>query len=196
MHICRKKLVRKYQINENILVYNKFTAETQVYFKGEINMSEIIKVYKEHFPSLRFIGICYDNPGKAWGEWFGKSLFKPLKELGEVSGIGNDFVGLMRTEPGFEYWTGMFFPADTAVPEGYDFIDLPESDIGKCWIKGNEETDNIFDCEKCLEAMKETGDFKRWSDGRKCHFQHYVSSRYNEKDEQGNVTLDYGVYLG
>ena len=38
---------------------------------------EITKVYKEHFPALRFIGTCYTNEdrdsagsfGKQWDEW-------------------------------------------------------------------------------------------------------------------------------
>ena len=53
-------------------------------------MAEITKVYKEHFPALRFIGKCFDNGGQAWGEWFGKELYKPLNKLAKDKGIGKD----------------------------------------------------------------------------------------------------------
>ena len=47
---------------------------------------EITKVYKEHFPALRFIGTCYTNEdrdsaggfGKQWDEWMNNDRFSKL----------------------------------------------------------------------------------------------------------------------
>lgn len=49
-----------------------------VFWKGRINIAEIIKVYKEHLPAVRFIGKRYTNTdgdkdggfGYKWEEWF------------------------------------------------------------------------------------------------------------------------------
>lgn len=58
-------------------------------------MVEIIKVYKESFPSLRLIGKCYGNNdrdeygsfSRKWGEWFEKGYFSTLEELGSLRTI-------------------------------------------------------------------------------------------------------------
>ncbi|MFV0362716.1 MAG: hypothetical protein ACK5LL_06465 [Suipraeoptans sp.] len=47
-------------------------------------MPEIINVYKEYLPQLRFVGKCYTNAdrcseggyGHQWGEWFQKGWFQ------------------------------------------------------------------------------------------------------------------------
>jgi len=33
----------------------------------------------------------------------------------------------------------MFFPAGTPAPEGYAYTDIPEGDIGTCYIYGRED---------------------------------------------------------
>ena len=166
-------------------------------------MAEITKVYKEHFPALRFIGKRFSNGGEAWGEWFAKNLAKPLDKLAKDNGIGKDFIcgldwtGLMIGQPNVEYWAGVFFPAGTDVPEGYDFMDLEAGDVGLCWIKGKDtEDDNIYDCQKCRKAIEANGmtEFRKNSSGNNIYF-HVYGPRFAKPDEDGNKTLDYGFYL-
>lgn len=172
-------------------------------------MAEIIKVYKEHLPSLRFIGKCYTNAdrmggfGHKWGEWFQNGWFAELEEIGEAKDIDNGYLGLMRcsgnsSEDTFEYWIGMFFPVNTVVPGGYDFIDLEEGEVGVCWIKGKEEDGSIYGMhDACMEKLKENSMSNLRSDkeDRVYFFERYNCPRFTEKDEEGNVILDYGAYL-
>lgn len=172
-------------------------------------MAEIIKVYKEQLPALRFIGKRYTNAdreggfGHKWGEWFQNSWFADLEKLGETPDIENSYLGFMRCNGGdfentFEYWIGMFFPSNTSIPEGYDFIDLDKSSIGVCWIKGKEDDGSIY-CmhDECIVKLQENGmnNLKADNENRACFFERYNCPRFTEKDETGNVILDYCVYL-
>lgn len=170
--------------------------------------AEIIKVYKEHLPSLRFIGKCYTNKdrvggfGHKWGEWFQNGWFDTLEKLGELKEIENGYLGFMRcngsdADNTFEYWIGMFFSKDTAVPEGFACIDLEESDIGVCWIKGKEDG-GIYDMhDACIAKIMENGmgNFKPDKENRAYFFERYNCPRFTSPDEDGNVILDYGIYL-
>lgn len=168
-------------------------------------MAEIIKVCREHQPALRFIGKRYTDAdrknggfGHKWGEWFQNGWFAVLEKLGEAKNIENGYLGFMRCYPDFEYWIGMFFPLNTPVPEGYGFVDLNEGDVGVCWIKGKENDGSIYDMhEKCLEKLKENGmeEYKTDNTNRCFFFERYNCPRFTEKDAQGNIILDYGVYL-
>lgn len=170
--------------------------------------AEIIKVYKEHLPSLRFIGKRYTNAdriggfGHKWGEWFGNGWFETLEKLGEVKEIENGYLGLMRCggsdpENSFEYWIGMFLPVDTAVPEGFAFIDLKESDLAVCWIKGKEEEGIYAMHDACIAKFGENGmgNFKEDDENRICFFERYNCPRFTTPDDNGDVILDYGIYL-
>lgn len=170
--------------------------------------AEIVKVYKEHLPSLRFIGKCYTNAdrvggfGHKWGEWFQNGWFDELEILGELKDIENGYLGFMRCngsdfENTFEYWIGMFLPLNTNVPEGFDYIDLSESNIAVCWIKGKED-EGIYDMhEACISKFQENGmgNFKSDDKNRAYFFERYNCPRFTAPDEKGNVILDYGIYL-
>lgn len=91
----------------------------------------------------------------------------------------------------------MFLPVNTAVPEGFACIDLDESDIAVCWIKGKEE-DGLFGMhDTCITKFQENGmgKFKSDEKNRSCFFERYNSPRFTVPDEKGNVILDYGIYL-
>lgn len=174
-------------------------------------MAEIIKVYKEHLPAMRFIGKRYTNAdrgkdggyGYKWGEWFENGWFEELEKLGAVENIENGYLGFMRCngsdfENTFEYWMGLFLPTDTEVPEGYEFIDLEESDAGICWIKGSDSDGSIYNMnDECIAEFqkKNMGNFKSDDENRAYIFERYNCPRFTQKDEQGNVILDYGIYL-
>ena len=173
-------------------------------------MAEIIHVYKEHLPRLRFIGKRYTNAdrtsggfGEKWGEWFQKGWFEVLEKLGRAENIEKGYLGLTRCnnhdkENTLEYWIGMFLPPDTVAPEGYGFIDLDEGDVGVCWIKGREDDGSIFGMyDACIAKFQENGmeHFRRDDEYRVCVFDRFNHPRFTEKDEEGNAVLDYGIYL-
>ncbi len=174
-------------------------------------MAEIIKTYMEHLPALRFIGKCYTNKDRGndgsysgkWGEWFQNGWFGELEKLGEAENIENGYLGFMRCngsdfENSFEYWIGIFFPPNTDVPEGYDYIDLEDGDVGVCFIKGNEHDGSIYNMhDACMKKLQEYGmdKYKDDAHNRVCFFERYNCPRFTEKDENGDVILDYGIYL-
>lgn len=170
--------------------------------------AEIIKIYKEHLPSLRFIGKRYTNADRCggfshkWEEWYQNGWFDLLEQIGELKEVENGYLGLMRCNSSdfdttFEYWIGMFFPANTNVPEGFDYIDLNESDVAVCWIKG-KENDGLYNMhDACIAKLQENdmGNFKIDDENRSYFFERYNCPRFTSADENGNVILDYGVYL-
>lgn len=166
-------------------------------------MAEIIKVYRESLPELRLIGKRYVDGDRGkdggfsgqWEEWFQRGWFKPLEALGSLPENEDAYVGCMRCAGGFEYWIGMFFPAATAVPEGYSSIDIPAGDIGVCWIQGRAETGELYGQEihdACFGRIREAG----WLPA--CNawfFERYNCPRFTTPDETGKVILDYCAYL-
>jgi hypothetical protein len=170
-------------------------------------MAEIIKTYKETLPALRLIGKRYahadfDNGfGHKWGEFFEKGYFDELEKLGMAKDIENGYLGFMRcnnNQEDFEYWIGMFFAPGTEAPAGYEFLDLEGGDVGICWIKGSQDDGSIYGMhDKCEEEMKKNNVGEFLYDERKYlyHFERYNCPRFTEKDSDGNVILDYGIYL-
>ncbi len=166
-------------------------------------MAEIIKVYRESLPALRLIGKRYVEGDLAkdggfsgqWDEWMRRDWFKPLEVLGSLSENGDAYVGCMRCAGEFEYWIGMFFPAGTAVPEGYSSVDIPAGDIGVCWIQGRAETGELYGQEihdACFGRIREAG----WLPAANgWFFERYNCPRFTTPDETGKVILDYCVYL-
>jgi hypothetical protein len=166
-------------------------------------MVEVIKVYKESFPSLRLIGRRYIDSdrgaegsfGSKWGEWFEKGYFKPLEELRSLPENEGAYVGCMRCTDEFEYWIGMFFPEDTPIPNGYMYIDIPTGDVGTCWIYGREDNGEIYGQvphNMCMSKVIEAG----WQFSEDTwFFERYNCPRFTTPDENGNVILDYCIYL-
>lgn len=166
-------------------------------------MPQIVNVYKESLPALRFIGKRYTDAdrgadrgfGHKWDEWHANGWFAPLEQLESAAEHEHAHIGYMRFTHELEYWIGMFFPADTPVPEGYAFVDVPAGEVGICWIYGSDETGEIYGpgphqmCEvKLLEAGWELADQMQ-------AFERYNNTRFLNPDERGNVILDYGIYL-
>lgn len=175
---------------------------------------EITNVYREHFPPLRLIGTRYTNDdrvnggfGKQWDQWMNSAKFDAMKQAVQVPPFSEDTLGLMTMHgdmTDFTYWIGLFFPAGTPVPEGYDCLDLPESDIGVGWVCGNEESGEIYygDTHSAVCAKldqqgmgKFRNDVLGAGSDTYCFFERYNPSRFAVRDENGNVTLDYGNYI-
>ena len=126
-------------------------------------MVKIIKTNKESVPPMRFIGKKYGNEdrvnglfGAKWGEWFENDWFSQLEKLGTIDGWEH-YIGLMGHENGvFKYWIGMFMPANTKAPEGFEYMDYPACHLGVCRIKGNKNS--IYGNEPmCCDKLAEEG---------------------------------------
>lgn len=166
-------------------------------------MAEIIKTFRESVPAMRFIGKKYSDFGGWWGEWFANGWFDQIeRSMGGAGSIlkiwenGAGYVGLERRceDLPFEYWIGMFTPADTAVPEGFDYVDFPAAGLGTCWICGKES--EIHDTSGCGVAVANSG-MIFWKDenGGIWSFENCVCPRYTTPDERGNIIMDYCFYV-
>jgi len=166
--------------------------------------AEIIKVYKQDVPALRFIGKKYgDNDridgmfGKHWENWFQNGWFDLIekqtnKELKSIYEDGDAYIGLMRWKEGepFEYWIGIFMPENTSVPAGYEYHDFPKATLGVCWVHGKEPDVYMWE-EDCGKKLKENG-YEVIKDNENAHwfFERYACPRFTTPDENGKVILD------
>jgi predicted transcriptional regulator YdeE len=172
---------------------------------------KIIKIEKEHFPALRFIGKRYTNAdrvdggyGACWREWHEKGWFSPLMALPALpDGMETSHIGFMRNssdcddEENFEYWIGTFNLPITNPPDGYEYIDIPESDVGVCWIYGKErEIYRQHDaCVKAIQKADMSIDLSVAGSGKLWFFERYNCPRFTMPDEKSNVILDYGIFV-
>jgi len=166
-------------------------------------MTEIIKVYRQTMGPSKFIGKRYTDEdrvdgmfGAKWGEWFQNGWFELLEkqatqDMKSTCEDGEATVAIMRELNGdFEYWIGYFMPTGTPVPQGFDSLDFPESDLGICWVYGKEE--EIFMQEgRCYEKLVAEG-YKMKDEW--C-FERYACPRFTTPDEKGNIILDIGFFL-
>ena len=172
----------------------------------------IEKCYKEAFPSCRFVGKRYKNSDRVdgmygfyWGKWHENGWFEPLEKLiteqfKEVYPDCEAYIGLMKNKCGesddyFEYWIGMFLPADCVVPEGYEYIDIDHEAAGICWIKGREE--NVYCHEgECYDEIVNNGmTIPSEADGGCYMFERYQCPRCTTPDENGEIILDLGFFV-
>lgn len=166
-------------------------------------MFKIIKTYKEKFPALRLIGLPYTDKDRnsfgsfseKWNEWFKTGKFEILEKLQSLPDNENAYVGCMRMNNDMiEYWIGMFFPAGTLVPEGFQYVDIDEGFVGTNWIYGSESNGEIYGYKPhnaCMEKLRENN----WQSADTWCFERYNCPRFTTPDQFGNVILDYCIYL-
>ncbi len=156
---------------------------------------KILEVKRESFPTTRMIGKKYAQSPN-WGEWWQNDWFSVLEEIGPLPINGDAYIGAVHIVNGMpEYWIGMFFPADTKVPDGFDFVDMEALEYAVCYLSDKEGSSDFFTMEThnmCLDKLKTFG-FKRKEDDW-C-FERYNCPRFTTPDEKGNVILDYGISI-
>ena len=156
---------------------------------------KILEVKKESCPAARFIGKKYEH-GPNWGEWWQNDWFSALEQNERLPMNGDAYIGAVHIMDGMpEYWIGMFFPVDTEVPEGFDFVDMEALEYAVCYLYDKEDSGDFYTMEThemCLDELKALG-FKRKEDNW-C-FERYNCPRFTTPDEEGNVILDYGISI-
>jgi predicted transcriptional regulator YdeE len=172
-------------------------------------MYEITKSYIQKMPGVRFAGIRYGDEdrtnggfGLKWMEWFEQNRFDKLEKLltdkfRKEYQDADAYLGFMKYEENepFQYWIGIFLPENTQVPEEYEYFDIPDSTLGVCWIKG-QENDIYCKEDKCKERLVSEG-YETIDDGNGTwlFFECYGCSRFTQKDEEGKIILDICHYI-
>ena len=112
-------------------------------------MATLEKIEFAKLDSCRFIGKSVYAPpfseeiGASWAN--SEAVFEAIDKLKEYATDEKHNVALLTWDRYTEqdklmgYTVGRFMKADTPVPEGLDFIDLPETFIAKGWVKGEFE---------------------------------------------------------
>ena len=171
--------------------------------------AEIVKVYKQDVPALRFIGKKYGDIDrvngmfyKQWEEWFQNKWFDIIakqtdRDLKTMYEDDDAYIGLMRwkdDEP-FEYWIGIFMPAETTIPDGFEYHDFQKATWGVCWVHGNNN--EVFMQENnCRQKLEEEGnEILKDNEEALWFFERYVSPRFTAPDEKGKIVLDICFYV-
>jgi len=170
------------------------------------NPSGVKKVFKQELPALRFIGTkCFEttaavnvlNMLDSWklNGWFdviekqSNIDYKTFFEGGGSFKEGDAYINLVRKKGNdiCEHWMGMFMPAGTEVPQGYDMIDFPKTSIGASRVYGkrNEIVNYETECRnKLTEEGFALGD-TQW------FFRRFNWRGFFEEDVYGKRLLDY-----
>lgn len=169
-------------------------------------MAEFVKVYRQEAPAQRFIGKRYGDAdrvsggfGAKWGEFFSNGWMAALEALVPKDAFedADAYVGLMRVKEGepFEYWIGMYAPAGTEVPEGFDHVDFAPAALGVVWLQGPEDTLYMQE-EKCAGLLEREG-YRVVDDGKGAwwFFERYGCPRFTTPNDKGEVILDICHYV-
>lgn len=180
--------------------------------KQSINLSAkndgpgIIKVYKQPLPAMRFIGKNYGTGNHPdWGDAFNCNIFGKIEDASgseekshSLYEDADAYIGLYYLNSqmnGYDGWVGMFAFPGTEVPEGLQYIDFPEQNIGVCWIYGKRnEVYNYIS--QCPDALKSAGiEIKLVQNLYLGHFERDLCPRFTTPDEKGNIILDYCYFI-
>lgn len=169
-------------------------------------MAEIIKVYRQSIPAMRFIGKNYGSGMHPdWGDAFASDVFGKIEKASGGEGQShklyedNDaYLGMYyrNAQTGaYDGWVGMFAAVGTDIPEGLNCIDFPAQHIGVCWIYGKEsEVHSLIS--QCADKLTEEGmTLQSDENGPVGCFERDLCPRFTTPDEKGNIILDYCYFV-
>jgi hypothetical protein len=162
----------------------------------------IIKCERVSHPPVRFIGKKF--PGYPnWGEAWEHGWFDAIEQAGAPAAINDSsYCVLTGFAPGgIECYLGQFFPSGTPVPDGFDHAYLPEMTAALFFIKGQQgecyehvfgekRSELLAEMERCGMAPPPSEPPPRWAS-----FERDNCPRWTDPDADGNVILDYAIYL-
>lgn len=155
----------------------------------------IIEIKKESCPAARLIGKKYGQAPN-WDEWWENNWFETLEAKKRLPFNGDAYIGAVHIVDGTpEYWIGMLFPADTEVPENFEYVDIGPLSYAVCYLYDKENSGGFYTMDThhmCLAALK-ARHFKRKENGW-C-LERYNCPRFTTPDETGHVILDYGISI-
>jgi len=165
-------------------------------------MVDIIKIYRQPVPAMRFVGKRYSDADRVeggfmaqWMEWFANGWFEELQSGFDPQTLyenGDATIGLMRWKEGepFQYWIGVFCPENVEVPEGYEFVDFPPGELGVAWVYGKQGEVFCHEYECAQRCMDQGYEIICDEEGAYWFFERNVCPRFTTPDEQGNIILD------
>ena len=187
------------EYNGNPSDMNRLLKVTEELDDKMLRLPAAIRAYRQSVGAMRFIGKKYPNGGTAWSDWDSRpdsDMFLKQKigiDLKNFYEDGDAVVGLMRHKDGdhrnFEYWIGFFTPANTPVPDGYEYEDFPKMDIGTCWIYG--KNGEVYGIEPSALAKLEEEGYETITDW---WFERYSPFRCTP-DKKGNVIIDICFFI-
>lgn len=156
---------------------------------------KILEIKKENSPAARFIGKKY-NTAPNWGEWWQNDWFSILEKNKRLPINDDAYIGAVHIAADApEHWIGMFFPINTTVPDGFEYIDIAPTEYAVCYLYDKENSPDFYTMDThnmCLEELKKLGLKHREDDW--C-FERYHCPRFTAADENGNVILDYAISI-
>ena len=166
---------------------------------------ELVKIYTQETPAMRFIGKKYRDEdrvnggfGTQWNEWHKNGWFTKLDAVCKAPDFedGDAAIGLMRWHRGeaFEYWVGKFFVENTAVPEGFEHADFPASTLGIGWLRGRDGLVYMKEGWVAEALGKEGKQIATDEQNATWFFERYAGKRFIP-DEAGNIILDIGFFV-
>jgi len=134
--------------------------------------------------------------GGLWGNSAG--IFAALNAIAEYAAGETDGIALLTWDKYDErkkllgYTVGRFMKADTPVPDGLDYFDIPAAFVAKGWVKG--EFDEMIGGAEALtfEAIgKQEKYVPNWDDGS------FMAEVYTKETvPEGGVVSRMGYYIG
>lgn len=170
-------------------------------------MVQLVNVYRQTLPPLRFIGKRYTDSdrvggsfGSQWEQWFKEGHFATIEEnTPAATGFedANAPLGLMRHKDGddFQYWIGLFRAADSPVPDGFEHIDFDASDIGIVWVQGPENELFMNEMKAHDHMLKAGYEIRTALDSATWFFERYADDRFTPQEEGSLPILDIGLFI-
>ncbi|MCL2135928.1 MAG: hypothetical protein FWH40_00140 [Coriobacteriia bacterium] len=163
---------------------------------------EIIKCELVSHPPVRFIGRRFDsypNWSLAWeGNWF-----EQIEQAGDAARINDESYCVLHGFKSLQhvYYLGEFFTEGTPAPDGFDYVDLPRLSAGLVYIKGR--IDEVYALtapsqrEAISKALQDSGIYvpKETASHGWISFERDNCPRFTDADDEGNVILDFALYL-
>lgn len=123
--------------------HTRMRGKSKVAILGNIDFLEL--------PAARMIGVSVlngggENPVPAlWARCFRERTFQELEQHSPVLDCWVGWMGEYNSESGtFTYLAGMLMPADSEVPRGLDYRDVPPCLVGKGYINGDFANGDVF----------------------------------------------------
>lgn len=170
-------------------------------------MIELVNVYRQELPAVRFIGRRYSDDDRVaggyahlWEKWFADDLFSRITDACEAASGFDDataLLGLMRYKEGddFQYWIGLFCQASSPVPEGFEHVDFPPSGIGIVWLQGPESELYMNEMKAAKKLEEEGHRIAKDKEGAYWFFERYVDERFMPKEAAVSPILDIGHFI-
>ena len=164
---------------------------------GGFDMADLVKIDFIEMPDIVVVGKSLDvdwtevhrkNPiPDFWQKCFAEGIFKKLEEMKEYV-YDPAYVGYMTMT---SYTCGMMMKLGCPVPGGFNLCEIKPTKVAVGWVKGREHEVYMQAHSLTEKGLEEWG--YMYNPDSKWSMEVYNCPRFTEKDEYGNVILDYYI---